>query len=132
MISGCEKIQGTVQSDCNNMNVSNIQRRAFDRVPVNIKVRFYCCETDYLGTITNLSEKGMFIQMNKMLFPFDSRLEIIIPVKNKLMKVPVRVIRMTKSHNFFDGIGVEVLYTSWEYLELVNSLRCDAENTATA
>ena len=108
------------------MNVNIIQRRAFDRVPVNIKVRFYCCDTDYSGTVTNLSENGMFIRMNRMLFPFDSRLDIIIPIENKLMRVPVRVIRMTKSKNFFDGIGVEVLNTPCKYLELVESLRCGA------
>ncbi|RJQ45471.1 MAG: PilZ domain-containing protein [Nitrospiraceae bacterium] len=105
------------------MDTMCIQRRAFERIPVNIKVRFYCYDTDYLGTVTNLSENGMFISMNKMLFPFDSRIDIIIPLSDKLLRVPVLVIRMTRSEQIFDGMGVEVLNSSPDYLAFVSSLK---------
>lgn len=105
------------------MKLAITQRRAFERIPVNIKVRFYCCDTDYLGTVTNISENGMFISMKKMVFPFDSRIEIIIPVKEKLLRVPVKVIRMTKAKKVFDGLGVEVMNCHPDYLGFVNSLR---------
>ncbi|MBI5741176.1 MAG: PilZ domain-containing protein [Nitrospirae bacterium] len=110
----------------------HIQKRAFERVRSDIRVRFYCCDNDYHGTVTNLSENGMFISIKKMLFPFDSKIEIIIPSENKLLRVPVRVIRMTKTQNVINGIGVEVLHTNWEYIELVNSLKCTAEKTSVA
>ncbi|RJQ54615.1 MAG: PilZ domain-containing protein [Nitrospiraceae bacterium] len=103
-----------------------IQRRAFERVPVNIRARFYSYNTDFSGTITNLSENGMFISMKKMMFPLDSKIEIIIPHEKKLLKVPVRVIRMTKSGNVFNGLGVELLVIHREYLEFINSLKCEA------
>lgn len=103
--------------------VSPVQRRAFERFPADIKIRFYCCDTDYFGTVTDMSENGMFIRLKKMIFPFDSRLEIIINNESKLLRVPVRVIRITKTNNVFDGIGVEVLKTCDDYLRLVYSLR---------
>jgi len=105
------------------MDDKSIQRRSFERIPVSIRVRFYCFETAYLGTVRNLSENGMFISMDKMVFPFDSKIEIIFRTDRKLLKVPVRVIRITKSENVFDGIGVELLDTHREYLELVSSLK---------
>lgn len=98
-----------------------MQRRSFERVPADIKIRFYSCNTDYSGTIKNLSENGMFISTDKMLFPFDSTIEIIIPFNEKLLKVPVKVIRMTRSDDVFDGIGVTLLDNHREYLEFVNN-----------
>jgi len=103
------------------MNNPSVQRRAFERVPANIRVRFYCFDTAYLGTVRNFSENGMFISMDKMVFPFDSKIEIIFRMDKNLLKVPVRVIRITKSEDVFDGIGVELLDANREYLELVSS-----------
>jgi hypothetical protein len=105
------------------MNHQLVRRRAFERIPVNIRVRFYSYDTAYLGSVTNLSENGMFISTDRMVFPFDSRIEIIFRTDKKLLKVPVRVIRITKSENVFNGIGVELLDTHREYLELVSSLK---------
>jgi len=76
-----------------------------------------------MGTVMNLSENGMFISMQKMVFPFDSEIEIIFRTDKKLLKVPVKVIRITKSENVFNGIGVELLNNHREYLELVSSLK---------
>jgi Tfp pilus assembly protein PilZ len=100
-----------------------MQQRAFERVPANITIRFYSCNTDYSGTIKNLSENGMFISTEKMLFPFDSTIEIIVPFEEKLLKVPVKVVRMTKTDDVFDGIGVALLDNHQDYLELVSSLK---------
>jgi hypothetical protein len=100
-----------------------MQQRAFERVPANINIRFYTCDTAYSGTVKNISENGMFINTDKMLFPFDSAIEIIIPFEEKLLKVPVKVVRMTKSDDVFDGIGVTLLDNHQDYLALVNSLK---------
>ena len=100
-----------------------MHRRGFERVPADIKIRFYSCNTDYSGTIKNISENGMFISTDKMLFPFDSTIEIIIPFNEKLLKVPVKVIRMTRSDDVFDGIGVKLLDNNHDYLEFVSNLK---------
>ncbi|RJQ16266.1 MAG: PilZ domain-containing protein [Nitrospiraceae bacterium] len=100
-----------------------MQRRAYERIPANINVRFYCCDTDYNGIIRDISENGMFIATSDMRFPFDSRLDIIIPLEEKLLKVPVKVIRITKSSTVFDGLGVELLDHHHDFMELVDSLK---------
>jgi hypothetical protein len=100
-----------------------MQRRDFERVPANIKVKFFCCESHYDGTITNLSEAGMYISTDEMRFPFDSEIDIVISLNSDILKVPVKVMRITKSSNFYDGLGVAVLKTSSRYIDFVKNCR---------
>jgi Tfp pilus assembly protein PilZ len=100
-----------------------MQRRSFERVPANIKVKFFCCQSNYDGTIMNLSEGGMFISTDQMRFPFDSEIEIIIPLISDILKVPVKVVRITKSSDFYDGLGVEVIDPTDQYKNFVTNFR---------
>ncbi|UCH81944.1 MAG: PilZ domain-containing protein [Nitrospiraceae bacterium] len=110
------------------MLTENREKRKYKRVPSNFKVRFTCLHTDYKGTVTNISEDGMFIKTGKMSFPFDSTLEIILHLKNKIFKVTVEVRRMSKSSDHYDGLGVRLLHTSQEYRDLVNTYKMIHQN----
>ncbi len=99
-----------------------MHKRAFERIHVNLEVEFSCREEDYRGKITNVSENGMFIQ-TEMHFPFDPRFEVHIPFKGNILKIPVKIARVVKTNNFYDGIGVEILEQTEEYLEFVNGLK---------
>jgi len=99
------------------------EKRAYKRVPSRIKARFYCDDTDYSGTITNISEDGMFITTGTVAFPFESNLTIFIRRNEMLLKVPVRVCRLTKTGNVFNGIGVQVIDAEQDYLNFVKLLR---------
>ena len=103
-------------------------QREFERVPSNFKVMFSCFHTDYKGTVTNISENGMFIETGKMSFPFDSSLEILIHLKHKIFKVPVEVCRMAKSKDHYDGLGVKLLETPGDYLDLVHTYKMTRQN----
>lgn len=96
-----------------------MEQRAFQRIPSSIKTRFYCNNTDYTGTITDISENGMFISTDKVSFPFESELEIFIRQKALLIKVPVKICRLTKSDDVFDGMGVKVIHPVPDYLTFV-------------
>ncbi len=100
-----------------------MQRRAFERVPANIKVTFFCCESHYNGTIVNLSEQGMYISTDEMRFPFDYEIDIIIPRQAEILRVPVTVRRITKSSDLYDGMGVEVRDPSRQYIDFVHYCR---------
>jgi len=98
-----------------------MEKRTFERIPANLPVSFYCCNSYYLGTVMNISKNGMFISTKEMFFPFESNFEIII-LKDKFLKIPVKVKMFTKSTTSYNGIGVEVISPSQEYLKLVDSL----------
>ena len=100
-----------------------MQRRDFERVPANIKVTFFCCESHYDGTVMNLSQGGMYISTDEMRFPFDSEIDIIIPLNLDILKVPVKVTRITKSSDLYDGLGVMVMNPSEQYIGFVSNCR---------
>ena len=99
-----------------------MKKRSFERESSNIKVKFSCCYIDYDGVVTNISEGGMFISTTGMNFPFESKLEILIPTGHRVLKIPVEVTRMIKSADLYDCIGVRLINPSQDYLELVSNL----------
>jgi hypothetical protein len=100
-----------------------MQTRASDRIPSNVTVRFSCCNCDYEGTVMNLSENGMFITTNRMSFPFDSDLEILIDTGSEILKVAVKVMRINKSREYYDCLGVKIPAPSQNYTGFVKSLK---------
>ena len=98
-----------------------MKKRAFERVPVNLESR--CFDIDDFGTVTDLSENGMFISSKKISFPLESQFEVSVNLKQEHFHLPVRVSRITKSNGYYDGIGVELLNCTNSYLKLVNRLR---------
>jgi hypothetical protein len=99
-----------------------IKKRAFKRFPSHINVRFNCGDTDYSGTITNISKCGMFIKTGRMSFPFESQFIVVMSLDGGLLHVRVKVIRITKSDDIYDGIGVALLNAPKEYISLVDSI----------
>jgi hypothetical protein len=99
-----------------------MQRRAFDRIPVDFKVRYFLGDTACNGTVTNLSENGMYIDTS-IDFPFDSNFELVLPMKDKVMKLSAVIRRVVKSEGAYRGIGVELVEPPDNYLQFVNELR---------
>jgi hypothetical protein len=103
-----------------------MEKRSVNRVPVSID--FHCCEIEFFGTVTNLSEKGMFFISRKITFPLKNKFQISIQLNGKKLDLPVKIKRMTKTSGYYDGIGIEILEQPPKYLELVNWLRFAFEN----
>ena len=99
-----------------------MDKRAFERVSVNIEAKFFYGNAIYTGEITNLSENGIFISA-RLCFHFESRFEILIPVNEEVLKVPVKVSRIIKTDDFCDGMGLELLERPKNYLEFVSNLK---------
>ncbi len=103
-----------------------MEKRSVKRVPVSLD--FHCCEIEFFGTVTNLSEKGMFFISRKITFPLKSRFQISIQLNGKILNLHVKIKRMTKTSGYYDGIGIEILEQPPKYLELVSWLRFAFEN----
>jgi len=99
-----------------------IERRACKRIPVNVSMRFFVGNAVYTGTITDLSEKGMYVK-TRMCLPCNSRLELLIPFKEEVLKIPLIVRRVVKASDLCDAMGVELPNPPRKYLELVESLK---------
>ena len=70
----------------------------------------------------NLSEKGIFINTKKT-FPLKSKLEILIPLKEETLKVHGMIKNIRKVGKIYNGIGVELLNPTKNYLKLISDLK---------
>ncbi|GBE06859.1 MAG TPA: PilZ domain-containing protein [Nitrospirae bacterium] len=97
-------------------------QREFERIPVNIQVKYFNGITEHFGTITNLTEKGMFIR-TRVSFPMKPRLRIIIPLEKDILRVSACIRSFGLSRNSYSGLGVEILDPRQNYLDFVGGLR---------
>ena len=115
----------TVVISDNNFNRGQariMEKRAFERVQANLEVNYFCGNTVCHGTVTNFSEKGMFIN-TKIEFPFDLNFELHISLDKEIFKAPVVVKRIVRTDNYYGGIGVEIIKPDRNYLEFIDKLR---------
>ncbi len=99
-----------------------MQKRKFDRICLNLKVKFFCDDILCSGILTNFSEKGMLIK-TKMSFPFEWRFDIFILLRDNFLKVPVEIVRLSKVDKHYDIMALEVLGHPQEYDEFVSSMK---------
>ena len=98
-----------------------MEKRTAERIAVNEEARFFQGKMFYSGTVLNLSEKGMFIKTDPCLLS-KSKLIVYLLSGKDLLKVPVRVKRVSTINHHCYGIGVEILNSPEEYTEFVNEL----------
>jgi hypothetical protein len=103
----------------------NIRRRSFERVISNVPVKFFYGNSVYFGIVKNFSDNGMLISAKKIIFPLHVHLqiELLSPFNNEILVFPVRVSRLIKEDGICNGMGVELLNVTGNYLEIINSLR---------
>lgn len=99
-----------------------MQRRAFERIPVEYKVRYFCGDIACIGTVTDLSENGMFIDTT-IDFPFDSNFELLLPLNDEVVKVSAIIKRVVKNRGVYEGMGVELVNPPENYLQFVDELK---------
>ena len=82
------------------------EKRAFERITINLYAKFLYHRKLYEGIVTNLSNNGMGIKTEKCI-PLKSKFEILI---NKMgLKVPARVKRLIEKGNMCSGMGIELI-----------------------
>ena len=99
-----------------------MKKRAVERVPANLKAEFSWCDKVNSATVADLSENGMCIN-TQTCPPVRARFDVVIPMENDVLKIPVKVRRLVKKDNTFDAIGVEISNPPRRYLDFVDSLR---------
>ncbi len=99
-----------------------MEKRTFKRIPTNISVRFFCGPKEYFGTVTNLSEKGMFINTESS-FPLQLQLKILMPWQSDTLWLHAMVKSFGTSDSSYNGVGVELVSPPTKYLEFVDGLK---------
>lgn len=103
-----------------------MEKRAFERLPVNLQARLFYGNIIYTGEVADISEGGMFIR-TRINFPVDSLILTVILLVDDTLKVPVKVRRTASSNNdpdkHMDGVGVEVFEPQQNFLNYIGKCR---------
>lgn len=103
-------------------------RREFDRLPAKIKVKYINGTTEHIGTLLNLSEKGMFIS-SRVRLPMKPQINVFIPVENDTLRVTARIRSFGVGQNYCCGLGVEIIKPPQKYLDFISVLKIAAKRT---
>ena len=96
-----------------------MERRYYKRLTTTKDIILFSGTSIRFGTLTNCSANGMYIK-TLISWPLDSLLKVLIPFREEMVKVPVKVVRKEKDDNLYSqGIGVEPLNLSKEYLQFI-------------
>jgi len=113
-----------------NFEESSMEQREHERMSALMQARIFYGNMVYTGTVTNLSEDGMFIDTS-LHFPVDSVFDTVVLQNGHTVIIPVRVKRTVASFSQdieAEGIGVEVVTPPQNYLEFVG--KCKSGFTA--
>jgi len=97
-------------------------RRSNLRIPIRLNVKFYCSEKVYSGTVTNISENGMFITTNEKCVPENQEFDLSIPLEDSMARIPVKVNRLVQMAGGRYGMGVVLLNPPPNYIDYVEHL----------
>lgn len=97
------------------------ERRAFERIPTSLPINVLLGIVHHHGFALNLSENGMYIKTGMPLAAGLS-FEVLLPSREDL-KVPVKVSRIARSNDFYNGCGVELLDQPKKYVDVVRSFK---------
>jgi len=98
-----------------------MNKRNSERTPVNLALRFPFSNTFIPGTVTDLSENGMFIN-TELCFPLESKFEVRIKLDTEILTIPVQIARVVKANNKYSGMGVRILNSPPGYRKFLSSL----------
>lgn len=107
--------------------MSYMEKRAFERIPTNLHARFFHNRILYEGIVSDFSKNGMYMKTS-MCLPCETKLEILIPLIEEVLKVPVEVVRAVFTYNICEGMGIKLLEQPKKYLKLADSLRSALEH----
>jgi len=99
------------------------KKRAVERVPSCLVIKFNYKHSSCYGLATNVSEKGMCISAGINL-PESWEMNLLVPVKDDQLEIASKVKWTKQTSGFYDSMGVELYGPSEKYLKIVESFKC--------
>ncbi len=96
-----------------------VHKRASERISTNIAIRFFYGNMFYSGVVTDLSAKGMYIRTMVGL-ALGSLFPVVIRKEGEVLIELARVKHLAKTSDDHDGMGVEIINPSRDFLKFTN------------
>jgi hypothetical protein len=91
------------------------------KISSTVEARYFWCNKLALGNITDISSNCMCIN-TKFIFPLNSMIELLIPLKRNVLTIHARVCRSKHNDSHNDSMCFEVSNQGKDYLEFVCNL----------
>ncbi len=99
-----------------------MEKRAYKRIPIHIYISFFCGDSYHNGLMTNISENGIYFISGADLSS-GLNIDVSIPLKEDSLKIPVKIIRVKKTGNLYNGFSAEISSPFQDYEKFVQSLQ---------
>jgi hypothetical protein len=96
------------------------EKRSNERIPIHLNVGVVNSDSLHNGLVTNFSENGIYFLSGANLSS-GLDIQVVIPLKEDHLNVPVKIIRRAKTGYLYDGFGAELLNSSQDYIEFVHN-----------
>ena len=97
-------------------------RRGTWRIPIRMKVMLEAGGREYPGTVTNISENGMYITTDQCPGDDTAQFRIAIPVNDSMLHVPGTLVRRAMMNGGCLGMGVTLQNPPQSYIDFVENL----------
>lgn len=97
-------------------------RRISGRISISMDVKLHYGDKSCTGTVTNLSESGMFINTGETDFAENMKCGVSLTVEDGMLDVPCRIARLVTTNGSDVGMGVVLLDPPRDYLDFVDNL----------
>jgi len=97
------------------------ERSAF-RIPIRLGMKYTENGIFYDGTITDMSESGIFVLVDRTDYPENSIINIKLPVKNDSLHLSGKLVRKNRSGINKRGFGVRLIDPPPEYIDYIEEL----------
>lgn len=97
-----------------------IGKRDCTSISSKVDVRYFWGNMLAVGNATSISKSCVCIN-TKFCFPLNSRIELLIPFKRRVLEILAKVSTYKHTDSLYDTMRVEVLNSSQEYSDFVRS-----------
>lgn len=108
------------------MGKFSVNKRACEREPSGLVVKFSLGGNTYSGIIKNVSERGICIETG-FCAPCESTVKLRIHSGKDYLEIPVKVRRIEKADRFYHIMGVEFVKPTNKILQFINSFNVPAD-----
>ncbi len=97
-----------------------MEKRAFARIPSFLDAKLFYDDNLYDALILNISQNGINFGVNANLSS-GLNVELSLPLETTELRIPFRIVRMSKVDMPYSRFGAELISPSQEYIKFVHS-----------
>ena len=98
------------------------QRRTFERMNVDMNIKFFCEQSLYTANMTDCTKNGIGINTFCNCLPCSYKVDLLVPLNKEILRLKGKISRIKKINDIHYNIGIEIVKPPQKYLGFCDSL----------